>query len=165
VTAAFVLHEPSLNDVDELALLHTSTWRETYSGQVPETWLDDRAVERCRRMWAEMIASPKADATAVVAERDGVLIGFAVAGPPQSPELPPRQRELYMIYLAAAAHGSGAGQAMLDRVLDGQPAYVWVAKRNPRAQAFYKRNGFMADGAEKEFAAVPGFVEVRMVRG
>jgi predicted GNAT family N-acyltransferase len=39
---------------------------------------------------------------------------------------------------------------------------LWVADPNPRAQAFYRKHGFVADGA----AQVEGGVrEIRMVRG
>ena len=39
---------------------------------------------------------------------------------------------------------------------------LWVADPNPRAQAFYRKHGFVADGS----AQVEGGVrEIRMVRG
>jgi hypothetical protein len=39
---------------------------------------------------------------------------------------------------------------------------LWVADPNPRAQAFYRKHGFVADGT----AQVDGGVrEIRMVRG
>ena len=39
---------------------------------------------------------------------------------------------------------------------------LWVADPNPRAQAFYRKHGFVADGR----AQVEGGVrEIRMVRG
>ena len=43
-----------------------------------------------------------------------------------------------------------------------EPVALWVAGPNPRAQAFYRKHGFVADGA----AQVEGGVrEIRMVRG
>ncbi len=53
---------------------------------------------------------------------------------------------------------------MLDAVIDDGPALLWVAKDNPRAQAFYRRNGFTPDGTEIVDQDVPTFVECRMVR-
>jgi hypothetical protein len=43
----------------------------------------------------------------------------------------------------------------------GAPATLWVADPNPRAQAFYRKNGFVADGTVKTEDDVR---EVRMVR-
>ncbi|MCB5275771.1 hypothetical protein BJG92_03324 [Arthrobacter sp. SO5] len=40
---------------------------------------------------------------------------------------------------------------------------LWVAKDNPRAVAFYRRNGFEFDGAEQTDPA-PKIVDARMVR-
>jgi len=53
-----------------------------------------------------------------------------------------------VLYVLAAAHGSGAGPALLDAVVDPEEsAALWVADPNPRAQAFYRKHGFVADGA------------------
>ncbi|MFC8599798.1 GNAT family N-acetyltransferase [Isoptericola sp. NPDC057191] len=61
---------------------------------------------------------------------------------------PVRDRELWLLYVLAAHHGTGAGQALLDTALPpGTPAQLWVAEANPRARRFYERNGFLPDGA------------------
>jgi predicted GNAT family N-acyltransferase len=39
---------------------------------------------------------------------------------------------------------------------------LWVADPNPRAQAFYRKHGFVADGAAQ---VEDGVREIRMVRG
>ena len=39
---------------------------------------------------------------------------------------------------------------------------LWVADPNPRAQAFYRKHGFVADGTAQFEGAVR---EIRMVRG
>lgn len=44
------------------------------------------------------------------------------------------------------AHGSGLGQALLDTAIGTEPAYLWIMAGNPRAEAFYRRNGFVPDG-------------------
>ena len=71
--------------------------------------------------------------------------------------------ELHFIYLLAEHHGSGIGQALLDAL--ESPQVLWVAADNPRAQAFYRRNRFVADGRTQteEFFDEP-IDEIRMVR-
>lgn len=41
---------------------------------------------------------------------------------------------------------------------------LWVAKDNPRAVAFYLRNGFNFDGTEQTDPGAPKIVDARMVR-
>lgn len=67
-----------------------------------------------------------------------------------------------MLYVLAAHHGSGAGGALLDAVVNpGDAVGLWVADPNPRAQACYRRHGFVAEGASK---VEHGVREIRMVR-
>jgi len=96
-----------------------------------------------------------------MAERDGAVIGVAMAGPPDPPE-PGWSVHLYVLYVLAADHGSGAGAALLDAVLGPhESAALWVADPNPRAHAFYRKQGFVPDGAMQ---VDDGVREIRMVR-
>jgi GNAT superfamily N-acetyltransferase len=97
-----------------------------------------------------------------VAERDGELVGIAMSGPLLD-AAPAGARQLYVLYVRAAHHGTGAGRALLEAVVDPrEPAALWVADPNPRAQAFYRRHGFVADGTAQ---VEDGVREIRMVRG
>jgi hypothetical protein len=52
---------------------------------------------------------------------------------------------------------------LLEAVIDSaEPAALWVADPNPRAQAFYRKHGFIADGTAQ---VEDGVREIRMVRG
>lgn len=79
-------------------------------------------------------------------------------------EKPPRDRQLYAIYVSASHYGAGVGQALLDEALPGGPAILWVAKQNTRATAFYRRNGFRFDGTEQSDPYAPAITDARMVR-
>lgn len=162
----FVVRAPSPVDAPEIAALHVSTWRETYAHVLPEGFFDEAHVRGRHEMWAGMLEDPRPEWTIRIADRDGEIIGFAFVGPSFGPDgdEPPRERQLYMIYVAAAHHGTGAGQALFDAVLGGLPAMLWVAKENPRAIAFYRRNGFELDGAEQIDPGAPQITDARMVR-
>lgn len=165
VDAPFSLRAPQPDDVEALARVHVQAWRETYADQLPEEFFGEEALEFRRGIWRRVIADAAPESSTVLAERHGQVVGFAHAGRPSSPEQPPpADRELFMIYLLEAHHGCGAAQAMLDAVLGSAPAFLWVAAVNPRAQAFYLRNGFAFDGFEKPDERVPTFMERRMVR-
>jgi GNAT superfamily N-acetyltransferase len=94
-----------------------------------------------------------------VAELDGAPIGIAHSGVDDD-----GRRLLWILYLLAAHHGSGAGQALLDAVVDDGPASLWVLEENPRARAFYERNGFRADGERRPTGFDDGGDEIRMLR-
>jgi len=73
---------------------------------------------------------------AAVAERDGELIGIAMSGPPLDAAAA-WTRQLHVLYVYAADHGTGAGRALLEAVIDAaESAALWVADPNPRAHAF-----------------------------
>jgi ribosomal protein S18 acetylase RimI-like enzyme len=148
------------DDAPTIATIHATSWRETYGRFVddPETspWF---AVEQRIGMWRDYI--DQGVLTTRVASLGGEIVGFAAVQAVDDPDAP-RAEELTMLYLLDRAHGSGAGQALLDAVLGDRPAQLWVAADNPRAHAFYRRNGFRPDGAESSFGPIPR--TVRLVR-
>lgn len=158
-----VVRPPARADIEVLARLHVSTWRETYSELLSSSFFSDEVLERRRRLWTEWIEEERSRRTIRVAEIEGVVVGFAAAGAPLSHPAP-RTLELYMLYLSKEWHGSGAGQMMMDAVIAFHPAFLWVAEQNSRARAFYARNGFERDGAERLDAHAPGVTAIRLVR-
>lgn len=67
-----------------------------------------------------------------------------------------------MLYVLESAHGTGVGQMLLDAALRDRPASLSVAADNPRAHAFYRRNGFRPDGTGSSFGPIPR--TVRLIR-
>jgi predicted GNAT family N-acyltransferase len=56
----------------------------------------------------------------------------------------------------------GAGRALLESIITpAESAVLWVADPNPRAQAFYRKHGFVPDGTAQ---VEDGVREIRMVR-
>ena len=168
MTAA-TLRTPVLTDAAELARVHTAIWREAYSGMMPERLLGDESRVRREQMWARVLFADPAPSRTVVAEADGAIIGFASAGDAFAHDeekllTPARTLQLYAINLLAAHYGTGVGQQLLDAAIGDEPAQLWVARDNPRARAFYARNGFAPDGVEFADPSLDGLVEVRLVR-
>jgi ribosomal protein S18 acetylase RimI-like enzyme len=139
-------------------------WQETYRGLMPDEVLDDPGLPAARqRFWAAAVTDERyRDNRVAVAERDGALVGVAMSGPPLDAGAT-WARQLYVLYVQAADHGSGAGPALLDAVVDPRESVaLWVADPNPRAQAFYRKHGFAEDGATQ---VEGGVREIRMLRG
>jgi ribosomal protein S18 acetylase RimI-like enzyme len=152
-----------VEDAAAMARMLVRSWRETYRGLMPDRVLDDPGlVEARERFWTTALVDERYRANRVaVADRDGAVIGVAMAGPPETPA-PGWSVHLYVLYVLAADHGSGIGAALLDAVVDPhESAALWVADPNPRAQAFYRKHGFVFDGTVQ---VDDGVREIRMVR-
>ena len=159
----FNIRIPRPDEAAAIADLHLRTWAEAYAVTFPPSaWGDDALVNRLAQ-WESSCANPTPDFHAVVAESEGELIGFAGAGRNMD-KPPPRGRQLRFIYLLAHMQGSGAGQALLDEVLGGDPASLWVLEDNPRARSFYVGNGFAHDGTRQPTGYADSGDEIRMVR-
>jgi len=125
--------------------------------------LDDPGFPAAReRMWTAVLTDERyRQNRAAVAIRDDELVGIAMSGPPEDLTAA-WTSQLYVLYVQAADHGTGAGQALLDAVIDpAESAALWVADPNPRAQAFYRKHGFAPDGTAQ---VEDGVREIRMVR-
>lgn len=158
-----LLRVPNPSDIEQIARVHIQGWREAYGSLLPPQFYDGDALRRRIAMWTRILAEIEHHPRLRVSEVTGEIVGFALAGPPDGDD-PARDLELSMIYISAEHYGTGIGQALLDAVLDHSPAQLWVAAENPRAQAFYHRNGFRLDGRSHILDEIAGMSEVRMVR-
>ncbi|WIB26216.1 GNAT family N-acetyltransferase [Curtobacterium sp. MCSS17_015] len=152
-------------DAPGIAGVHVQAWREAYAHLLPAAFLASLDPVTRTTRWRRTIAGASAAGTSVaVAEHGGAVVGWATAGPGRDdPSV--RDVELTGIYVLAAMHGGGAGQLLLDAVLGDAPAFLWIADDNPRAEAFYRRNGFRRDGTTKtERLGDNALLAARMVR-
>jgi GNAT superfamily N-acetyltransferase len=161
--ASFSLRAATPDDAAGCAFVHHTSWIETYSGLLRADHWDSDTLARRVETWQGWLAG---DQVVTVAESDDQIVGIAFAGSGRTlgSHEPVRERELALLYVLAAHHGTGIGQALLDAVVaPGAPAQLWVAQHNPRARRFYERNGFVPDGAR--FVDEPlGLADVRHVR-
>lgn len=157
----FLVRRAGVEDALQIADVHVAAWRETYGPLLPAGALDSLDAGERAQKWAGIIAGGE---EVLVAEDAGGIVAWASGGPGRDDDAPV-DRELEGIYSPARVHGSGVGQLLLDAVIADSPAYLWVLDGNARAEAFYRRNGFRRDGAEREHA-VAGIprTTVRMVR-
>jgi L-amino acid N-acyltransferase YncA len=158
-----IIRPAKLQDVPQMARVHVQCWQETYRGLMADAVLDDPGFPAAReRMWTAVLSDERyRHFRAAVAERDGGLIGIVMSGQPEE-DLAAWAWQLYVLYVCAADHGTGAGLALLEAVIDPEEsAALWVADPNPRAQAFYRKHRFLPDGTVR---VEDGVREIRMVR-
>jgi ribosomal protein S18 acetylase RimI-like enzyme len=91
-------------------------------------------------------------------------VGWLTAG--TSPEDDaPTDLELMGLYITSQWYGSGVAHALIQAGIGDRDAFLWVLKDNPRAQAFYRKEGFELDGVEKYYTLGPSDVLIaRMTR-
>jgi GNAT superfamily N-acetyltransferase len=151
-------------DADGIAEVHIRTWQETYAHLLPASYLNGLDVATRAEDWRRTLTDASVGTPPFVALDGDRVVGFALAGPARDEE-PPRDFQLYAINVVASAHGTGAGQALFDAAVGDSAAYLWAADDNPRAEAFYRRNGFARDGGvERQMYQGAEMVTVRMVR-
>lgn len=156
-------------DARAIAEVHVQSWRETYTGMLPERLLAADSREPRQRMWESILNSDPLPGSIAVALQGDELIGFAYAGSSENPDAtkgiaPARDVHLYSLYLLSNKQGAGTGRALLEAVLRGRAAQLWVLKENHAARAFYERQGFREDGSEYADPDIDGLTEIRMVR-
>ena len=164
VDSSLIVRRARVQDIRQMARVHVRCWQETYRGLMPDAMLDDPGFPAAReRMWTDVLTGERHRQHRVaVAERNGELVGIAMSGPSEDATAA-WTRQLYVLYVYAADHGTGAGRALLEAVIDpAESAVLWVADPNPRAQAFYRKHGFAADGTAR---SEDGVREIRMARG
>ncbi|HEV7742349.1 MAG TPA: GNAT family N-acetyltransferase, partial [Pseudolysinimonas sp.] len=77
---SYEVRDAEARDAESVARVHVDAWRETYAGVLAEHYFSADAYERRRRFWTGYLAMDPRPGRAVVAERDGSIVGFANAG-------------------------------------------------------------------------------------
>ncbi|MEV8150765.1 GNAT family N-acetyltransferase [Arthrobacter sp. NPDC080073] len=160
----FTLRPATVDDAEPLTRMHVAAWRESYGHLLPEEFFAFREATINARIERQREALAGSYKPMLAHDADGALVGIASAGKAPD-EDSPCELQLQVIYTLRHVHGLGVGQALVDAVIGNSAAFLWVLEDNPRAQAFYRRNGFRADGTRQllppEWHELP---EIRMVR-
>lgn len=150
-------------DCDELGVVHVEVWRTAYAAHMPADYLAGLDPKAWADNWRQRAADPEiARLTLVAHDEQGRVVGFASAGPTRD-EYALTEWELYAVNLLPRVQGTGLADELIERAVGTRPATLWVLEGNARAQAFYRRHGFVAEGAHARHDGT-GAPEIRMVR-
>lgn len=142
-------------DIADIGRVHANSRRAAYVDLLPAEALDRITAEGQEAYWRARLAREPEPHCMFVLHVQGIVAGF-VLGTADGPV-----GTVNAIHLLPDMHGSGAGQAMHDRVLEEfrswgcESAMLWVLEGNGRAQAFYRRNGWSLDG-DRDVAVMGG---------
>jgi ribosomal protein S18 acetylase RimI-like enzyme len=133
------------SDVDAVAALHADSWRRNYRGAYSDAYLDGDVFADRLAVWTERLTHPRENEFAIVAERDGEVVGFAYVVLDEHPEWGALVDNLHV---AHAAKRSGVGSRLIAEcaraVIERRPAtglHLTVLEQNTSAQAFYEARG------------------------
>lgn len=133
-------------------------WQAAYTGMVPQDYLDALTVAEDARIRKDMFAHSAGIVLNLVAEEDGVVVGWAALGPSREEDRQPRDGELLALYAAPHRLGAGVGKALMRQTLAAaqersfRRLVLWVIAANARARRFYELGGFVLDGRSAEWA-------------
>lgn len=97
------------DDAKGMAKVHVDTWRTTYTGIVPDEYLNNLSYQERENMWRQAIPH----GGVYVAEVDGKVVGFANGGKERSGNYPDYGSELYAIYILKEYQGQGIGEKLV----------------------------------------------------
>lgn len=138
---ALVVRRARVADAAPIAQVHVQSWRESYRGLVPESYLEQLSVAAHERQWRRSFA---AGTWAFVAEWEQRVVGFASGGLSRAHR--DISGELHLLYVLRARHRHGIGRALFDAChyelarCGHRGMLVWVLADNS-ARRFYERLG------------------------
>jgi GNAT superfamily N-acetyltransferase len=141
------------SDAMAVARVHVRAWRVAYRGLMPDDYLDGlRAEDRAQRYdFASGDASRPRTLVAVEADE---IVGFATISGCRDEDVPDHG-ELCALYVEPERWSRGIGRALASEArnellrLGFANAVLWVVAGNARAEAFYRADGWTADGLHR----------------
>jgi len=159
--SALVIRPAKVGDAHAIANVHVASWRTTYRGIVPDSFLDALSIEKREAMWTQTITNIQSGtekkALFVAEDAHHQIVGF-VAGGKERDGHARFDGELYAIYLYQDQQKRGTGRrltlALAEqlRELGYQGMMLWVLQNNP-SRRFYENIGGqkLADTKEVDF--------------
>jgi ribosomal protein S18 acetylase RimI-like enzyme len=135
------------DDVESVGRVHALSRNAAYVGLVPDETLARITPTSQTEHWRARWAAQRPPYAMYVATVEGWVEGLAL-GSGRGDEA-----TLSALHVVPALHGTGAGQALHDRLLADfaswgcRTAVLSVLAGNERAQSFYRRNGWVHDGS------------------
>jgi GNAT superfamily N-acetyltransferase len=145
----------------EIAALHTASWRAAYRGILPDWFLDGPLDEDRLSLWRRRLETPPARQIVLRAASAQGLKGFACL---YLEEDPTWGALLDNLHVQPASRGKGVGRQLFEACkaavatdLEAGRLYLWVFEANVAARRFYDRQGGCLVG-RRSLEIVPGVV-------
>jgi GNAT superfamily N-acetyltransferase len=141
-------------DALAVAGVHIRSWRAAYGGLIEAEFLAGLREEERAASYRFDGGEPGAPETLVALEGE-TIVGFATVGPSRDEDAP-EAGEIRALYIDPPHWGAGVGRLLLRearrqlRERGFETAILWVLLGNEGAERFYRSDGWVRDGAERE---------------
>lgn len=147
------IRKAALKDAAGIAEVHVDSWRTTYKGIVPDTYLDGLSYENSEQVLMGRLQNNNF----YIAEDDcGQIIGFATGGIERTGNYEAYVGELYAIYLLEGQQGKGLGRKLFLSVVNDLrekklgSMLIWALEENPACRFYEALGGKKMDTKEIE---------------
>jgi L-amino acid N-acyltransferase YncA len=137
------IRQAGMEDAHSIASVYVQSWKTTYAGIVPDSYLVSLSAESRTENWREQISAGAA--TVLVVEDKMGVFGF-VCGGMLPDQIDGFDAELYAVYLLQEKQKHGAGKALTRQRASilyekgFRSLVVWVLAKNPAVE-FYRHLG------------------------
>lgn len=138
------IRKAEYDDASGIAKVHVDSWRTTYEGIMPDSFLKSLSYGKRTDLWKDNIAV-KEDYIVVAVTDEGTIIGFGTASK-RATNLVEKSGDLTSIYLLEEYQGQGIGKMLLKELflhfkqLDYERIFVEVLEAN-ETRYFYEYYG------------------------
>ena len=140
-----------------VARVHVRSWQAAYRNILPDNYLDQLRPQDRASKYDFATRDPLKPQTILAVDEgiESAIHGFATTMPVTDSDMP-GCGELCALYVDPQHWGAGAGRALLAAARAHmfqqgfQRAILWVLTGNMRAERFYQRDGWAADGVRRK---------------
>ena len=143
----FRFRQAKVSDAEGIAKVHVRTWQSTYTGMIPDSFLQNLNMEHKAKNWIGNLESSTLRSRTIVAEIDGEIVGFIAVGPSREIE-DANQGEVYAIYVNSKDQNQGLGSKLMHQGLSFLKdekfvgTILWVLDKNSRTREWYESLGW-----------------------
>lgn len=141
-------------DYKAIASLHAKSWQENYRGTFSDHFLDEEVLGDRMKVWKDRLQSPNDKQWVLLAEDQGVAIGFICIYLDKDSVYGTLVDNLHV---ASAFIGQGFGETLMVkaarfiRETHRKSMYLWVLANNTKAIRFYERLGGVPKETVRDF--------------
>lgn len=173
-----IIREAKLADAEAIALVHVDSWRTTYQGIIPESYIAKRSYQKRKELWKKLLSNNteenKQNIVYVVENNLNQIIAFADGGLERNGDSI-YQGELYSIYILEAYQRQGIGRKLVKTIAEKlfqsglKSMLVWVLEDNPACQFYQALGGRIIKQKQVEFAGVKlneiayGWIDIKVL--